>query len=48
VISKAYAPEKPVSLSMPKLAAATFLLFFCGSLCLYGIREILLGMPRDA
>ena len=48
MISKAYAPEKSVSLSMPKLAAVTFLLFFCGSLCLYGIREILIGMPHDA
>jgi len=48
VISKAYAPEKPASLSTPKMAALTFLLFFCGSLCLYGIREILVGMPRDA
>jgi len=48
MISKAYAPEKPVSLSAPKLAAVTLLLFFCGSLCLYGIREILIGMPHDA
>lgn len=48
VISKAYPSEKPVSLSAPKLAAVTFLLFLCGSLCLYGIREILVGMPHDA